>query len=332
MVILLAAAGAAALRAAPALAQETHLLVIVGLGGDEEHRERFHGWAVQLLDAATGQYGVPTENVHYLGEKTEIDPSRIAARSTADNVASTVRSIAAAAAPGDAVLVVLIGHGTARGSDARFNLPGPDLGPAEFALLLDPLSQQRVAFVNTAASSGGFVAELASEGRVVIAATRSAREQNETVFGGYFVEAFEGEEADLDKDGRVSLLEAFQYASSEVQRYYEDQGLLLTEHAVLDGDGDGTGSDAPDPLETEGRLAAGLFLSSTPAGASTVAATPELEALYQRRDSLQSRVQELRGVQESLEPEEYDRRLEDLLVELGLVTREIRALEGGEGS
>lgn len=322
-------AAAVLLASSPLHAQQTHLLVVVGLGGDDVHRERFHGWAARLVDAARDRYGLPAENVRYLGEKPDLDPERIAGRATRENVEAAVRDVARRAEPGDGVLVVLIGHGTARGDEARFNLPGPDMGPAEFALLLNELSAQTVAFVNTAAASGAFLEPLAAPDRTVITATRTAREQNETVFGGYFVEAFDGEDADLDKNGRVSVLEAFQYASREVERYYEDEGLLMTEHARLVDDWQGTGEPEAVTEGAEVRVARAFFLTGdTAAGAPVTAVTPELASLYQTRDSLETRVRELRAVEETLEPAEYERRLEDLLVEMGLVSRRIRELEG----
>lgn len=326
LVALMAAGG----WARPVQAQDTHLLVVVGLGGDEEHRLRFHRWATQLVDAAASRYGVAVDRIHYLGEDPDLDPARIRARSTAENIGAAIGEVADVAGPDDTVVIVLIGHGSARGASARFNLPGPDLGPADFDLLLDRLAGRRVAFVNTAASSGGFVSGVAGEGRVVIAATRSAREQNETQFGGHFVAAFVGNDADLDKDGRVSLLEAFRYAAREVERHYEREGLLATEHPVLEDDGDGVGEREPAPPTTEGALAADLYLASMPASVDeTAAASPELRELYRRRDSLQARVVELRDVRDGLDPADYERRLEELLVELGLLNREIRTLEGG---
>ncbi len=322
-------AAALLLITAPLGAQQTHLLVVVGLGGDDVYRDRFHGWAVQLVDAAQGRYGVPGENVRLLSEKPELDPERIADRSTRENVEAAVRDIVRRADPGDGVIIVLIGHGTARGGEARFNLPGPDMRPTEFAVLLDELSQQRVAFVNTASASGGFLAPLAGPNRSVVTATRTAREQNETVFGGYFVEAFDGEEADLDKNGRVSLLEAFQYASREVERYYSDEGLLMTEHARLVDDWQGEGEPDASTEGAEVRIARAFYLSDEGSGTGAATeVTPELAALYEKRDSLETRVRELRAVEETLAPQEYEQRLEDLLVEMGLLNRQIRELEG----
>jgi hypothetical protein len=186
-----------------------------------------------------------------------------------------------------------------------------------------------VALVNTASSSGDFVQAVAAPGRTVITATRSAREQNETVFAGFFVEAFTGEDADLDKDGRVSMLEAFRYAAREVERHYADQDLLMTEHAQLDDDGDGKGSDTPEATSGDGMVAATLFLSAAPPGTTVADAGPELQKLYAQRDSLEARILELRQLRETLETEDYEARLEELLVQMGLLTREIRALEEG---
>ena len=42
--------------ARPAAAQETHLLVITGVEGDQEHSQLFHTLATTLIDAARKQY------------------------------------------------------------------------------------------------------------------------------------------------------------------------------------------------------------------------------------------------------------------------------------
>jgi hypothetical protein len=156
--------------------------------------------------------------------------------------------------------VLLIGHGSAQGGEARFNLPGPDLTAADFGQLLARFSTQRVALVNAASASGDFVVALSAPNRTIITATRGASEKNETVFGGYFVKAFAGEVADTDKDGQVSLLEAFSYARREVERFYQSENRLQTEHALLDDNGDGEGSRDPDASATDGANARRFLL------------------------------------------------------------------------
>lgn len=318
--------------ASPAAAQ-THLIVISGLGGDPGHSRTFHEWAVSLITAARERWGVPGSNIAYLAERVERDPAQIHARSTWENVRVAVQETAARAGPDDRVFVVLIGHGSEAGGQAKINLPGPDPTAADFAAALEALTTQRVVFVNTASASGGFVPALAGDGRVVITATRSGRERNATTFARYFVEAYAADGADVDKDERVSVLEAFNYARREVERLYESENRLLTEHALLDDDGDGEGSGEPGPESSDGALAASLFLDAGRAvrALAGTGADPELAELYRQRQALEDAVADLRSRKDELDPAEYDAELERLLLELALKNREIRGLEEGGG-
>src|SRR5213075_927990 len=80
--------------------------------------------------------------------------------------------------------------------------------------------------------------------RVIVAAARSGYEQNYARFGQYMAEAIADPTADLDKDGQTSLLEAFLTASRRVAEYYATEGRMVTEHALLDDNGDGFGTPA----------------------------------------------------------------------------------------
>ena len=249
LVLLAAAAGAWA--PLEARAQETHALVVVGIGGQAEYRERFHEWGGRIRAALVERHGVREERVVYLAERPQTDPTSIRGPSTKANVETALREMAAAAAPEDRLLIVLIGHGTASGQEALFNLPGPDLSAQEIDGLLGLFPTQQIAVVNTTSSSGPFVETLSGMRRVVVAATRTAQERNQTWFGQFFADALAGDGTDLDKDGVVSLLEAFEFTRQEVERHYQDENLLLTEHAILDDDGDGRGS--AELSETGGR-------------------------------------------------------------------------------
>ena len=107
-----------------------------------------------------------------------------------------------------AVYIVLLGHGSFDGRNARFNLPGPDMGPADFNAALKALPTKQIVFVNTSSSSGPFVEAMSAPGRTIITATRSGAEQFATLFGGYFIDALASDTADADKNRRVSVLEA----------------------------------------------------------------------------------------------------------------------------
>ena len=301
------------------------LLIIVGLAGDPEHGELFHKWGTTLAEASA-KVGVSADRLIYLAEPKE-GGARVNGRATREEIEKALAVLAKEAAPEDVVYVVLFGHGSYDGQTARFNLPGPDMTASDFNTQLRKLRTRNVVFVNTASSSGPFVEELSAPGRTIITATRSGAQQFTTLFGGFFVEAFSAEGADADKNRRLSMLEAYLYAKGEVARAYEQQGLLATEHALLDDNGDKKGSQDPTPTGAEGKLAAALSLGSV-ADATPLPENPKLRALYLERRDIERRVESLRLLKDSLPPAKYTSELERLVTDLALKTREIRTLEG----
>ena len=139
--------------------------------------------------------------------------------------------------------LVLIGHGTFDGREAKFNLRGPDVSAAELADWLKPIKRP-LAILDCSSSSGPFVNRLSGEDRVVVTATRSGDEQNFARLGQYLAEAIADPAADLDKDGQVSLLEAFLTAGARTEEFYRTKARLATEHALIDDNGDRLGTPA----------------------------------------------------------------------------------------
>jgi hypothetical protein len=303
-----------ALFAAPAAAQDVHLMVIAGVGGDEAHSTQFHKWASSVIDGAK-THGLPDEAITYLAERTELDPARIKLRSTRENVTTAFADLAKRVKVNDEIIVLLIGHGTFDGKTAAFNLPGPDLAAADYAKLLEKFPTQKIAFVHTGSSSGAFVPVLAGPARTIVAATRTGGERNETRFPEYFVQALAGEEADSDRNGRVSILEAFEFAKNRVAATYEKGGHLLTEHATLD---DGS----------EGKFASTQYLAPPRSRSAEMAkADPKLRGLVEERDALDREIAALRLRKDRMNETEYQQQLEKLLTDLALKDRAIRELE-----
>jgi hypothetical protein len=224
------------------------------------------------------------------------------------------------------VAIVLFGYGTYANKVAKFNLPGPDMTPQDFEPLLARLKSKRVVFVNTASASGPFVDVLSAPGRVIVAATRTGGEMYATLFGGPFVEAFSNEAADADHDGKVSFLEAFDYAKKAVAASFEREGLLPTEHAILDDNGDHEGSLDPGQKSKDGQSAAVVSLGSMRQQA--LPADEKLRALYLERQQLERRIEALRLLKSGMDPEKYAAELEKLATDLALKTRQIREAEG----
>ena len=217
--------------------------------------------------------------------------------------------------------LVLIGHGTFDGKEARFNLRGPDASATELALWLQPFHRP-LAVINTASSSAPFLNKLSATNRVIITATRSGFEQNYTRFGQYLAEAITDPQSDLDKDGQVSLLEAFLIASRRTAEFYKVEGRLATEHALLDDNADGLGTPADwftglratkkarDNASLDGMLARQFHLVPSEADRKL---TPDQRA---RRDAFEHAIFLLREKKGRLPEEEYYRELEKLLLEL----------------
>ena len=304
------------------------LLILVGLAGDPEHGELFHKWGGELADAA-GRLGVPADHVVYLVDQQAEGEAHVSGKATVEEIGKTFDRFAKLATPEDAVYVVLIGHGSYDGKTAKFNLPGPDISAADFNAQFRKLPTKQIVFVDTTSSSGPFVNDLSAPGRVIIAATRSGAENFSTLFGGYFVDALTGEEADADKNRRVTMLEAFQFAKAAVQRAYEKEGLLSTEHAVLDDNGDRAGSTDPSTNGPDGKVAALLAIGSA-ADAAALPTDPKLRALVLEQRDMEHRVESLRLLKESMDPAKYQSELEKLVTDLALKTREIRTLEGAK--
>lgn len=300
------------------------MLVVAGVGGEKRLTDAFHGWSLAVASAATRRFGVPDSLVHVLGE----DSTRagVRGRSTRAAILDIITRTAPTLVSGDRLVIVLFGHGGTQGNDARFNVPGPDISPEDFRMALSLVRGATIVFVNTASASGDFVKPLAGPNRIVITATRSGREQNETLFPSHFVAALTGDVADADKDGRVSLLEAFRYARREVDRVFEQGNRLVTEHALLDDDGDGVGRSDAGEKGPDGLIARTFFLE--PSGGATVAADPRAARLLAQRRELEGRIEALRGRRTTMNEDAYQAALEPLMIELAETTRALRALEG----
>ena len=288
-------------------AQRVHVLAITGLSGEPAYRLAFESAASSLVDSARSIWKVSDSSLVVLAEDTQSKRLRANGRSTKDEIAKAFLTLSRRVAPGDVLVVFIVGHGSGEGADSRVSLPGPDATAADFAGWLAGFARQSVVFVNAASGSGDFRAALAGPRRVVVTATRTALERNETKFATPFVRGLTSDEADADKDGRVSVLEAFTYARKEVERAYETESKMLTEHAAL--------SDS-------------AVARTVSFGAARGVVDPRAAALVTERQDLEAQVATLRGKKESMPAAAYDAELERLLVLVAEKTQAINALRG----
>lgn len=217
--------------------------------------------------------------------------------------------------------LVLLGHGTFDGKVAKVNLRGPDLSADDLFAWLQPFKRP-LAIIDCTSASAPFLGRLSAPGRVVITATRSGYEENYARFGKYLSEAIADPNADLDKDGQTSLLEAFLMASRRVAEFYDSAGRLATEHALLDDNGDGLGTPADwfRGVHAVKRAKDGAPLDGFRAGQFFLVRSEQERqippALRARRDQLELAVAKLRDSKEKLNEDDYYHQLEILLLEL----------------
>ena len=174
--------------------------------------------------------------------------------------------------------------------------------------------------INTTESSFPFLELISRTGRVVVTATDSAQQRFATVFPEYFIRALADLSSDLDKNGRVSIWEAFTFASAAVKQHYEQRGQLPTERSLLDDNGDGVGREAEAPGD-DGAFARAVYLNAEP---QTVTGDPERDALERRRLALEKEIEALKARRPTMSDEQYQSELERIFIELARVAQEIR--------
>lgn len=317
----------ATLLAVPALAAaqqpaSRYALIVEGVSGGDEFAVLHRKWLDSLVAVLKDKFSFEASHVIVLAET----PKAGEEKSTADGVKAALAKLAKETKADDLIFVMLIGHGGAGdGSEAKFNLVGPDLSVSEWNALLKPVAGH-LAFVDATSASFPFLTGLAAPGRVIITATNSAGQKYHTVFAEAFIRSLTDPAADQDKNGRISLLEAFVYASNLTKQTYEQRGVLPTEHAVFDDTGQGSAHDATGISGAVGTVAGLTYLEAV---ATPTSSNPEVQQLLLRQRALTDQVDDLRRRQPSMTPEQYDQEFEKLIIELSLVSREVRKRTGG---
>ena len=111
----------------------------------------------------------------------------------------------------------------------------------------------------------------------------------------------------INKDGSVSLPEAFEYSKREVARFYQQANRIATEQPTLTGAG-------PDAFVLR--------------AASAKAADPAVAKLYAEREEINKQLTALRARKNEMQAAAYETELEKLLLQLAGKNRQIRAAEG----
>ncbi len=288
----------------------TFYVTVAGLGGEPEYEQRFSMWAGEIEAILKSS-----------GGDAQIETLKGPAATRA-NVRTALQTIAHEAKPDDALVVMLIGHGSFDGFDYKINLPGPDLSGTELAALLDRVPCARQLVVDMTSASGGAITALRKENRIVITATKTGSERNATVFPRFWVEALRDPAADTDKNETISALEAFHYAQQKTAEYFDEQKRLATEHPILEDTGKGEGVRDPSADNREGLRAAAFPLIRIGVS-NTLANNPAKKKLLEKRDQIEQEIDLLKYNKAALGPDEYKKKLTALLLDLAKTQQEL---------
>ena len=306
-----------------AAAGDRYALIVTGANGEESYGPQYAEWRQAASVALIEKLGFDATHILALFDGGDAEHT-----STAAVVRKSLGAFRARMTSDDVLLIMLIGHGSFDGTEAKFNLVGPDLSSTEWGALLKPVPGTLVIVDGTAASFP-FLQHLAGPRRIVITATDSVAQRFDTVFPEYFIRALTDPQADLDKNGRISMWEAFTAASVGVKRHFTQRGTLPTERALLDDNGDGEGREAGGE-GTDGSASARLYLDPDVPGAAPT--DDVLLTLLQKRASLQVDVEDLKQRRQLMTVDEYQTEFERMMIALARVSRDIRARQKPGGT
>jgi hypothetical protein len=307
-----------ATRAARAQDKPT-VIVVVGAAGEAVYGGDFvkaaDAWTVACTRAGVNHLEIGRDP---LPETQPGAASATPGKTDRDRLQEALQAQAKSSQP---LWIVLLGHGTFAAQEAKFNLRGPDFTEAELAAWLKPMSRP-IALIDCSSASGPFLTKISAPNRVVVTATQSGVEVNYARFGTFMAQAIADPSADIDRDGQTSLLEAFLAASRRTQDFYQTNGRLATEHALLDDNGDNLGVSAEwfdgtratraarNGAPVDGARAGQWFLIPSPEEA---ALTPEMKS---QRNALELKIEALRQRKPRLAEADYYQQLDALLVDL----------------
>lgn len=218
-------------------------LLVCGLPGDEEHRTAFAATIESLKTSLVEKHGLSDEQIEILfagGSEACAVATSDAARS---DLAAAAAKLVAETKPDDTVWVILLGHAHYDRRHAWYSLPGADVNEADVGEMFAGLQAKEQVFFVTIPASGYYLKTLSAPGRVLISSTSADLEVNETVFPEFLAKRLNEPVTDIDGDGVESLVDLYIAVARDVAQSYLDKKLLATEHAQLDDNGDGKGTE-----------------------------------------------------------------------------------------
>ena len=276
-------------------------LTLAGAPGEPDYEQRFAGWVSDFNKAVSTEAGAKVDSL--VGK----DATKAAIQAKLASIASQTKA-------DDTFVLLLIGHGSYDDIDYKFNIVGPDISAAELSEALSKIPARQL-IVDATSASGGAIATLRKDKRVVITATKNGSERNATSFARFWVEAFRDPAADTDKNQILTALEAYRYASQKTKDSFVTQKRLATEHSMLEDTGKGSGENDPSAVNGQGMVASRLQVLHMGAAAAALS-NPAKQAALKRKDEIETAIEELKYRKSAMDQQTYDKQMRPLLLEL----------------
>ena len=255
--LLAALLTASASATEPTPAGTKRAILLCGLSGDAAHHKLYSETMTKLHEGLSKRLGFSDVQVLFGDEPIDSDTDIIksAGKATREELEKSVTALRAKLQPDDALWVIVVGHSHYDGKHSWLNLPGPDIQQADFAKLFADLTAREQVFFITTPTSGFYVKSLSAKGRIVISATETDWETNETEYPHELARVLsvppELKDFDIDQDGTISLFDLYVTVARNLAQSYLEREFLATEHPLLDDNGDGRGTEVQIDFLTE---------------------------------------------------------------------------------
>ena len=246
-----------------------HVLIIGGAAGEKSFYDAFWSATSRFHQLLTNEYGYTPDQITFLFEDMDASGAEgiVDNESKHEQVLAAFDQLAAAAEPSDRFLLFMIGHASRTNKDElKYNLLGRDISEPEYITRINNIPAERQILIFGFPYSGKLVPQLSRPGRIIL--TSSSRNEGYSLqagFGDVFVDTFSNAMNDTDRNGDISLLEAFLSLQAHTKDFYEQNGNVQTEHPHLDDNGDGNATRNLTSVENEtddGTLAKKTFLGT----------------------------------------------------------------------
>lgn len=286
-------------------------VVVSGIGGTTEFAAAFTKQADDIAQALR-TITRTNDDVQLL---QGADATREAVLNAIDKVAEDALQSKGTADEISTFVLVLVGHGNVNREGYQYNVPGPDVSVTDLIGALAGLPMREQLVVASTSASGALLSPLKQDGRTLITATKSGGELNAVRFSEYFAQALATDVADVDRNELLTVREAFTFANTATQQYFEDQKLLASEHARL------TGADS------------NIFTLATLGALKEARNNPVVANLLTQRSALEADFYALRARKAQFNETDYYQQLEGVLIQIAQLQGQIdQAVNANTGS